>query len=90
MAQRQSCISVSPYQTNCSLLSRSCERARNLYVLYPAHGQPVPLSIWHVKNGFAVCAECGSGRRFVPFAQGDASFLGAAIRERRLYVLWDV
>jgi predicted nucleic acid-binding protein len=28
MAQRQSCISVSPYQTNCSLLSRSCERSR--------------------------------------------------------------
>jgi MFS family permease len=27
MAQRQSCISVSPYQTNCSLLSRSCERS---------------------------------------------------------------
>ena len=27
MAQRRSCISVSPYQTNCSLLSRLRERS---------------------------------------------------------------
>jgi hypothetical protein len=50
----------------------------------------VPLSVWHAKDGFAVCAELGRGRRFVPFAQGEASVLGTAIRQRRLYVLWDV
>ena len=65
-------------------------KRRHFYVLYPERGQPVPLSVWHAKEGFAVCAECGTSRRFVPFAQGEASFLGAAIRRRRLYVLWDV
>jgi hypothetical protein len=65
-------------------------KRRNFYVLYPERGQPVPLSIWRGKDGFAVCSESGSGRSFVPFAQGEASFLGAAIRQGRLYVLWDV
>ena len=65
-------------------------KRRNFYVLYPERGQPVPLSLWHAKHGFAVSAELGTGRRFVPFTQGEASVLGAAIREGRLYVLWDV
>ena len=59
-------------------------------MLYPPHGQPVPLSIWQGRGGFVVCAEVGSRRWFVPFAQGEASCLGVAIREGRLYVLWDV
>jgi hypothetical protein len=65
-------------------------KRRNFYVLYPEHGQPVPLSIWPGKKGVVACSEAGSERRFVPLAQGDASFLGVAIRQRRLYVLWDV
>jgi hypothetical protein len=65
-------------------------KRRNFYVLYPERGQPVPLSIWRGRKGVVVCPEAGSERWFVPFAQGDASFLGAAIRQGRLYVLWDV
>ena len=33
MAQRRSCVSLSPYQTNCSLLSRSRERSRNFLAM---------------------------------------------------------
>jgi hypothetical protein len=65
-------------------------RHRHFYVLYPSHGQPVPLSIWQGTRGLVVCPELGCGRRYVPFAQGDASVLGTALREGRLYVLWDV
>ena len=65
-------------------------KRRNFYVLYPERGQPVPLSLWPAKDGLAMCPEFGRSRRFVPFAQGDASVLGAAIRQGRLYVLWDV
>jgi hypothetical protein len=65
-------------------------KRKNFYVLYPERGQLVPLSIWRGKKGVVVCPKAGSGRRFVPFAQGEASYLGAAIWQRRLYVLWDV
>jgi len=65
-------------------------KRRNFYVLYPERGQPAPLSIWPARDGLAVCCEFGGPRRFVPFAQGEASILGAAIRQGRLYVLWDV
>ena len=68
----------------------AAHKRRNFYVLYPERGQPVPLSIWRGKGGFVVCPELGRERWFVPFGQGEASFLGAAIRQGRLYVLWDV
>jgi hypothetical protein len=65
-------------------------KRRNFYVLYPERGQPVPLSIWRGQGGFVVCPEEGCARWCVPFALGEASFLGAALRQGRLYVLWDV
>jgi hypothetical protein len=63
---------------------------RHFYVLYPRHGQPVPLAIWRGKRGFVVCPELGCGRRVVPFSERQQNFLHTAIAEERLYVLWDV
>jgi len=68
-------------------------KGRNFYLLYPKsrwRRHPAPLSIWPGKGGFLVCPELGPGQRFLSHKHCVKSFLGQAIAEGRLYVLWDI
>jgi hypothetical protein len=63
---------------------------RYFYLLYPrGGGPPDPVSLWPREHGVLVGHELGGGQRHVAY-HDPGSFLGRAIAERRLYVLWDV
>ena len=67
-------------------------KRRNFYVFYPPSRwhRPAPLSIWPGKDGFVVCPEQGQGQVLISHKNCVNSFLGQAIAESRLYVLWDI
>jgi hypothetical protein len=64
-------------------------KRRNCFRLYQGR-RSAALSIWWQAGGFHVGEESSARQQFVPHAAFEASPLGRAIAEGRLYVLWDV